>query len=215
MISNNALPDQQIADLLEPYHFTPDELFCNRARAYIELLLKWNLTISLTTIVEPSKILEFHFGESLFARSSGMFQNGRLADVGSGAGLPGIPLAMAAPSLSVELIESNSKKYAFLAEAIRAMALDNCRAVRSRFEMLPPEAGGADQKLDYVTSRALGQFDLLMRWSKSVLSSSGMLALWVGESEMTNVAQVPGWSFANGLPIPKSERRFVLVGHPS
>jgi 16S rRNA (guanine527-N7)-methyltransferase len=213
MLSNELL-DHQITRLLEPYLFTPDTTFCDRTRAYIDLLLKWNRTISLTTVVDSAKIVEFHFGESLFALSSGMFQFGRLADVGSGAGFPGIALAMASPRLSVHLVESNSKKCAFLAEAIRTLTLNNCHVVRSRFEDLEPvEDPLADS--DYVTSRALGQFDSLLKWSKVVLSPSGKLALWLGESDMKSVSKAPGWSFADKSLIPKSERRYILIGAPS
>jgi 16S rRNA (guanine527-N7)-methyltransferase len=215
MTSNKGISDQQIISLLVPFRFTPDATFCDRTRAYIDLLLKWNRTISLTTVVNPVEIIEFHFGESLFALSTGMFQFGRLADVGSGAGFPGIALAMASPSLSVELIESNAKKSAFLAEAIRAISLDNCCAVRSRFEELMPEGASAHRKLDYVTSRALGQFDSLLKWSRDVLSVSGKIGLWLGASDSIAVSKKSGWSFAEEIWIPKSERRYILIGDPS
>jgi 16S rRNA (guanine527-N7)-methyltransferase len=215
MNSINDLSDRHIAMLLEPYRFTPNKTFFERTRAYIELLLRWNRTISLTTVIDPSKIVEFHFGESLFALSTGLFQNGRLADVGSGAGFPGIPLAMASPSLSVELIESNSKKSAFLAEAIRVLSLENCRIIRSRFENLPFDRDSQVRNLNFVVSRALGQFELLMDWANNALMPSGIIALWIGGTDLDLVSQTDRWAFTIRLAIPNSERRFILIGSPA
>jgi 16S rRNA (guanine527-N7)-methyltransferase len=212
MTSTLLLSDQHIAELLKPYRFSPDKAFCDRTRSYIELLLKWNRTISLTTVIDPAKIIEFHFGESLFVLSTGMFQNGRLADVGSGAGFPGIPLAMASPNLSVELVESNSKKSAFLAEAIRVLSLENCRIIRSRFEDLPLDGDSQVPNLNFMVSRALGQFELLMDWAKSALTPSGRIALWIGGADLDLISHTAGWAFTDRLAIPNSERRFILIG---
>src|SRR5271170_2215417 len=127
--------------------------FAEKVRAYISLLLKWNKTISLTTVTDPIEILKFHFGESIFAASVVNFSQSRLADVGSGAGFPGLPLAMVVPDLTVTLIESNAKKCAFLSEAVRGLQLPNVTVFRGRMESLPR---GSDP-LDFIAARALGQ----------------------------------------------------------
>src|SRR5271154_282753 len=121
----NELSDSMISKGLAIYGFTPDPEFCAGLRSYVSLLLKWNRTISLTTVIDPIEILKFHFGESLFAASLIPNQESRLADGGSGAGFPGFPLAMAFPSLHAAMIESNKKKCAFLSEVSRAVGRKN------------------------------------------------------------------------------------------
>src|ERR1700674_1377292 len=84
---------------------------------YMKLLLKWNEKINLTAIRDPLEILYRHFCESMFAAAAVPLEGGRLADVGSGAGFPGLPLKIIRAELEVFLVESNAKKATFLAEA--------------------------------------------------------------------------------------------------
>ena len=123
-----------IASLLAPYYGVDSQHFSDQIRIYIALLLEWNRKISLTAVTDPADIVRFHFGESLFAASALEILNGRLADVGSGAGFPGIPLAMAIPRIQATLIEANAKKAAFLSEVARRLQLSNVSVVRSRME---------------------------------------------------------------------------------
>src|SRR6266513_1456917 len=90
---------------------------------YIKILLTWNAKINLTAIRDPLEILHRHFCESMFAGISVPIERGRLADVGSGGGFPGLPLKIMRPGLQVSLIESNLKKATFLAEVIRELGL--------------------------------------------------------------------------------------------
>ena len=87
------ISDGQIEAALRPYGIAASSELASMIPTYISLLLKWNRTISLTTVTDVDEILRFHFGESLFALTQLSIENGRLADVGSGAGFPGIPLA--------------------------------------------------------------------------------------------------------------------------
>src|SRR5437868_1004224 len=104
---------------------------------YLALLARWNATYNLTAIRDPREMVAKHLLDSLamhpyvddIARSGGA-----LADLGTGAGLPGIPLAIAKPALRVSLVESNGKKVRFLREAIRKLGLANVEAVESRIE---------------------------------------------------------------------------------
>src|ERR1700722_12678869 len=114
----NTLPDSRLADILAPSGVRPDsELFAS-IRAYIDVLLLWNKKISLTSIENPDEIAKLHFGESFFAALELSTLEGRLADVGSGAGFPGVPIKMLSPGLDLSLIESNAKKAAFLSEIL-------------------------------------------------------------------------------------------------
>src|SRR5689334_6164175 len=110
------LSSADLAPLLTPYYPMYSVHLGDRIRAYIALLSEWNRKISLTAVTDPIEIVKFHFGESLFAAYTLEIGDGRLADVGSGAGFPGIPIALAVPCVQVTLIEANAKKAAFLYE---------------------------------------------------------------------------------------------------
>src|SRR4029077_1234668 len=157
-----SLSDTQINQALKPYGVLPAADLTAGIRTYIELLLKWNKTVSLTTVTDLDQILAFHFGESLFALPMLPVEKSRVADVGSGAGFPGIPLAMARPSLDVTLIEPNAKKFAFLNEVVRKLSLAKVRAVRGRTGDLQ----FSDEEFEVVTARAVGEFDDLLGWAK-------------------------------------------------
>src|SRR5579862_4995269 len=119
----SSIPDYLIEKTLAEYGVSVTSAIRSSVRAYISLLLRWNERISLTTITDPVEILRFHFGESMFAASAVPIRNGRLADVGSGGGFPGLPLKIMVPSLDLVLIESNAKKASFLSECIRELNL--------------------------------------------------------------------------------------------
>jgi len=196
-----------ITSLLAPYYSVEDESLIERIRVYISVLLNWNEKISLTKITDPGEIVRFHFGESLFAASSLKIRNGRLADVGSGAGFPGLPLAMALPGVRATLIESNAKKAAFLSEASRQ--LSNVTVLRSRMEeMKGPEA------FDYICARAVGTHASLIRWSQEKLTSKGRLVLFLGEEDAQAVSEISRWNWTPRIKIPNSSRRFILSGSP-
>src|SRR5579863_5638590 len=97
---------------------------------YMRLLLTWNDKINLTAIRDPLEILHRHFCECMFAATAVPVENGRLADVGSGAGFPGIPLKIIRPDLQVFLVESNMKKATFLAEVLRNIELPDRKSTR-------------------------------------------------------------------------------------
>ena len=90
--------------------------------------------MSLTTVTNPNEILKFHFGESLFAAPAAQISDGRLADVGSGAGFPGLAIRILVEPLEVMLIESNTKKAAFLSEVSRELCLKDVEVFRGRME---------------------------------------------------------------------------------
>ncbi len=204
------LSDQQISDALSPYGVAADSLLCGRVRTYMSLLLRWNQRISLTTVTDPEEILKFHFGECFFASSAVPIKDGRLADVGSGAGFPGIPVAMMAPSLQVTLIESSVKKAAFLSEVVRSLNLERVRVLRCRMEECLTDL----RELNFVTARAVGNFEDLLKWSAKRLSREGKVVLWISEDEAAQRASDPTWSWHVPLHIPGSRRRVVLTGTP-
>ena len=206
----NSPSDAEIGQMLLPYGYRPDPPFCERLRAYVSLLLRWNSKISLTTVTDPAEIVKFHFGESLFAVSTLPIKRSRLADVGSGAGFPGLPIAMAVLGLDLTLIESNAKKCAFLSEVVRSLELDGINVFHGRMEDLQPDSG----RFDFITARALGQHDELLSWAAEHLAPSGRVVLWLGEEDAGSISRNPGWSWKDPMLIPGSKRRFLLVGSP-
>ena len=207
-MKSDLLSDDQIEETLAAYRFFPDHSHCEAIRAYISLLLHWNQKVSLTTVVDPIDILRFHFGESLFAAPSVPIQKGRLADVGSGAGFPGLPLRLAVQDLEVSLIESNSKKVAFLSEVVRKLRLDHINIVRERMEEIKNESG----KFNYIAARALGSHMDLLSWARKHLAPRGNIVLWVGEDDTRAISNETSWTWSEPIHIPGSMRRFILIG---
>jgi 16S rRNA (guanine527-N7)-methyltransferase len=204
------ISNDQIACELSAYGISPDEDQIAKIRAYVTLLIKWNQSISLTTITQPREIVGRHFGESMFASKLLPVENCRLADVGTGAGFPGLALKIAQPGLHILLIESNKKKCAFLAEVVRTLGFNDVDILPERFEQLRPETVLAN----VITSRAVGEFKQLIRWSTNALARRGHIILWVGAEDSTKIASTPGWNWQPTARIPDSQRRYLLVGRP-
>jgi 16S rRNA (guanine527-N7)-methyltransferase len=204
------LTSLQIERLLGGYGLAAAPELTEKVEAYIELLLKWNRKIALTTVTDPEEIVKFHFGESLFATSRYNLKNSRLADVGTGAGFPGLALALAIPTLSVTLIESNLKKCAFLAEILRELAVRNATIFSGRMEFFAP----GPVPFDFITARAFGQFDELCAWARVPLGDRGTLVLWLGEGDTKVISTKATWSWGTPDLIPGSKRRYILAGSP-
>jgi 16S rRNA (guanine527-N7)-methyltransferase len=201
--------NSDIEGLLRPYGVALKSGVSGRIATYISLLLKWNRAISLTTVTDPAEIVKFHFGESIFSAAAVKFDESRLADVGSGAGFPGLPLAIALPRLNVTLIESNTKKCAFLSEVVRELRIPNVTVFRGRMEEFPLK-----EPLNFIVARALGKHDELLSWAKAHLTASGKVVLWLGESDSIEISHVPDWRWESAELIPGSVRRYLLVGSP-
>lgn len=204
------LSNNRVEQLLRQYKVSVNAGLISQIRAYIELLLRWNERISLTTITDPEEIIKFHFGESLFAASLLSKAESRLADVGSGAGFPGIPLSMAIPAVEATLVESNSKKCVFLAEVLRELRLSNVTFFKERMQNFPRTS----EPFDCVTARALGGHSELLKWSKSHLRSNGKVILWLGDADSRSIAETSDWDWRDRILIPGSRQRFLLSGSP-
>jgi 16S rRNA (guanine527-N7)-methyltransferase len=178
---------------------------------YTRILATWNDKVNLTAIRDPLEILYRHFCESMFGASLLPAGNCRLADVGSGAGFPGIPLKIIRPELQVFLVESNVKKATFLAEVIREIRLSETRVLVSRFEELDEEVA----PLDVVCSRALGDFSGFLGWAGSPRVGARLALLWLGGRDLDEVRKLPGWAWAEPVAVPHSLQRFLLVGSSS
>jgi len=175
---------------------------------YTNILLAWNEKINLTSIRDPLEILNRHFCECMYAASTVPVEHGRLADVGSGAGFPGLPLKIICPELQVVLIESNVKKATFLAEVIRDLGLAGARVLVSRYEELAEEVA----PLDFVCSRALGEFAPFLEWAHSEKVAAKQVILWIGARDLPEIQKIATWDWREPIPVPHSLRRLLLVG---
>ena len=177
--------------------------------AYLALLDRWNRTYNLTAIRDPREMVTRHLLDSLAMHP--FVENEALADLGTGPGLPGIPLAIAKPRLQVTLVESNGKKARFLREAVRTLGLANARVAESRAEAL--DEPGA---FDAITARALDTLVGIIEVGGHLLKPGGKLLAMKGVRPEEEIAALPGgWtvSTVNALAVPGlvGERHLVIV----
>jgi len=175
---------------------------------YTKILLAWNDKVNLTAIRDPLEILYRHFCESMYGVVALPVEKCRLADVGSGAGFPGLPLKILRPDLEVFLVESNVKKATFMAEVIRELGLTDARVLVSRFEELAEEVA----PLDVVCSRALGDFARFLAWAGSPQVAAKNVLLWLGGRDLEEVRAISGWQWDQPKPMPHSLQRLLLRG---
>jgi 16S rRNA (guanine527-N7)-methyltransferase len=202
------LSAETIRRALGEFQLEADEQQIICIQQYMKLLLTWNEKINLTAIRDPLEILYRHFCESMFAAVAVPVENGRLADVGSGAGFPGIPLKIIRPGLQTVLIESNMKKATFLAEVLRNIELPDTRVLVSRYEELGEEV----MPLDFVCSRAVGEFEPFLAWAASERVAAKQVILWIGGRDLDQARRGTSWEWREPIPVPHSLRRYLLVG---
>ncbi len=203
----------RIAELLAP--FSGDEALTpallEQLQAYLELLLRWNARMNLTAVRDPEAIMTRHFGESLFAARvllrGGGAACGALADVGSGAGFPGIPMKLFAPELELTLIESQQKKATFLREVVRGLGLEGVHVFAGRAEQW-------DKTAELVTLRAVEQFERALPVAAKLVAEDGRLGLLVGVGQVPTAEEALGksWEWGEPVRIPQSGIRVVLAG---
>lgn len=178
---------------------------------YLALLLRWNATYNLTAIRDPREMVTKHLLDSL-AMAPFVASVSTLADLGTGAGLPGIPLAIALPTLRVTLVESNGKKARFMREAVRTLGLGNAEVAESRIEALNrPNAFMA------ITARALATLPQILALGGHLLAADGVLLAMKGARPDDEIAALPaGWALhemhALNVPGLDAERHLVVIG---
>ena len=203
-----AVTPEMITRALAQYQISASPQQIEQVLLYLKLLLKWNDKVNLTAIRDPLEILHRHFCECMFSAESVPIERGRLADVGSGAGFPGLPLKIMRPELEIFLIESNLKKATFLAEVIRELALVKTRVIVGRYEDLGEELA----PLDFVCSRALGDFEVFLKWAASETLAAKRVILWVGGRDLEEIRRNTLWTWREPIAVPQSLRRYLLVG---
>lgn len=176
---------------------------------HIVLLEKWNRVHNLTAVRDRAKAVGVHLLDSLSVvpHLPGL----RLLDAGSGAGFPGIPIAVARPDIEIELLDSNHKKYAFLRQAIAELGLKNATAVCERVE-----SWSTDARFDCIVSRALAEIAEVVVWVEPLLAPGGVIAAMKGVYPFEEIERLPpGFRVrkVQALAVPGlgAERHLVLI----
>ena len=180
-----------------------------RFLTYLDLLIRWNAKLNLTAIRDPKEILRRHFVECIFAARMISETVATLLDFGSGAGFPGIPIAICRPETAVTLAESQSKKAAFLREAVRELGLKTS-IYSGRVEAMPSGA-----VFDVVTLRAVDRMQDAVELAASRIAVGGRLLVMTSESAAPDLQELAGMIWNPPVRMTWTEQQVVLTGHLS
>jgi 16S rRNA (guanine527-N7)-methyltransferase len=181
----------------------------HRFELYLSLLMRWNARVNLTAIRDEQGILTRHFVESILCARALPAGIATLLDFGSGAGFPGIPIAICRPEIAVTLAESQGKKAAFLRESVRVLELP-ASVHSARAETLAT-------RFDCVTLRAVDGMEVAVRAATSLVHPEGWLALMTTVNEIEKLKVVSGAEFSwnERIFLPDSDDRLLAFGQRS
>jgi 16S rRNA (guanine527-N7)-methyltransferase len=191
---------------IHPEVASPSPQAAAQIDAWLALLLKWNARMNLTAIRDPEEILRRHVAESIFAATLVPASAHTLLDYGSGAGLPGIPIAVARPELAVTLAESQGKKASFLREAVRTLGL-NAEVWAERVEAM-----AAGRVFDTVTLRAVDKMAEACRAAVARLAPGGTLLVFSTEELESSLDTLQGIRWQRSVAIPGARQSLIRVG---
>jgi 16S rRNA (guanine527-N7)-methyltransferase len=188
-----------------------DPVAIARLLDYVELLERWNGAYNLTAVRDPAEMVTRHLLDSLAILPH--VSGATLADLGSGAGLPGIPLAIAVPERETLLVDSNGKKARFLREAVRRLGLEHVRVAESRVE----DVAGT---FDCVTARAFASLAEMLGWGGHLLAPGGVWLAMKGRVAKDELDAVPPdfrvrEIVALNVPGLEAERHLVILKRAS
>lgn len=177
---------------------------------YLDLLEKWNKVYNLTAIRERDEMEKLHVLDSLAVFK--FIQGKRIIDVGTGAGLPGVVLAIVNPELEVTLLDSNGKKTRFLQEVQRVLGLENINVVRSR--VLDYQVS---TKFSTVVSRAFASIEKMQQGSQHLLAKDGIWVAMKGKNPVDELVSIDGSYQVNTYKVPGvgGERCCVVLSENS
>lgn len=183
----------------------------DRLVGYLDLLERWNRVYNLTAVRDRRAMRIQHLNDSLAIaaalRRGVALEAPRILDIGSGAGLPGLVIALCWPEAQVTCVDAVGKKVAFLAQAAATLGLSNVRALHARVETMPIEPS-----FDVVTARAFAALAETVSASKALLADDGMWALAKGRRPDTEIAAVPAEVFhVEPLRVPELEAERHLI----
>jgi 16S rRNA (guanine527-N7)-methyltransferase len=181
----------------------------DRLLDYLALLVKWNRAFNLSAVRDPEAMVSRHLLDSLAILP--WVRDGRVLDVGSGAGLPGIPVALARPQVRVTLLDSNGKKARFLRQVQLELGLANAEVVEARVEAYAPAV-----PFDAITSRAFAQLQEFVALTRPLLAADGRWLAMKGrldENELTELGGEQVKLQVHRLAVPGSiaERHLIEI----
>jgi 16S rRNA (guanine527-N7)-methyltransferase len=184
-----------------------DPAVARRFEDYLRLLLRWNSRINLTAIRDEDGILSRHFVESIACATALPGGVATLLDFGSGAGFPGVPIALCRPEIAVTLAESQGKKAAFLQEAVRTLGLST-KVYAGRAEMLKAH-------FDCVVLRAVDRMPQAIRVASCLVGPDGWLVLMATQGELAPLEGLCGVEFSRfeSYPLSGSETGVLAIAH--
>jgi len=176
---------------------------------FLHLLVKWNRAYNLTAVRQPEQMVTRHLLDSLVVGP--YLQGPRILDVGTGAGLPGIPLALAYPDHHFTLLDSNGKKIRFVTQAVAELGLANVDVVQSRIEAFQPAS-----RFDTITARAYASIEELVSQTTRILADGGQYLIMKGVYPVAEVEAMPtGYRLeaVQPLNVPKldAERHLLII----
>jgi len=183
-----------------------DAELAGRFQHYLSLILRWNARVNLTAVRDEEGILSRHFVESIACARALPEGVATLLDYGSGAGFPGIPIALCRPEIAVTLAESQGKKGAFLREALRVVGI-SAKVYAERAETVGEE-------FDCVTLRAVDRMAEAVEAAAGLVAPAGRLALMTTGAELSGLQQAAGAGFtwAPAVPLPGGADRILALG---
>jgi 16S rRNA (guanine527-N7)-methyltransferase len=189
----------------------------DRLTCYVEHLMQWRRRINLTGLHQAERVMEVLVVESLdFLQRSVLMPAARVLDLGTGAGIPGVPLAICAPDLQVTLLDRTAKKITFLHHIVPRLGLHNCHPHCDTAAAYAARLS-ADERFDVVVTRGVGRIDDMLRLAAPLLRSGGALVLRkpYGSDEiqeLTAGSMTAGWSRHYTIPLtPDRQLAWVLV----
>jgi 16S rRNA (guanine527-N7)-methyltransferase len=184
---------------LRPWLTLSDEQIGQLYRHY-QQLERWNDKVNLTSLEPGEELVVRHYCESLFLGVHlPIERGGRIADIGSGAGFPGVPVAVFRPDSRVVLMDSVQRKAVFLREATRHL---------SNIEVLAKRAEAVDGQFDWIVSRAVNPKDVL----RNLPRIARRIGLLLGESGVREAESVPGIAWSEPIQLPWGDRKFLIMG---
>ncbi len=200
-----------MSQLLKKLQAALPEAYQNKAPAFekfLELLIRWNKTYNLTAIRDVSQMIPLHLLDCLAIVPC--MHGKRILDVGTGAGFPGIPLAICLPELEFTLVESNGKRIQFLQTVKHELQLNNINIWQGRIEQYQPDAG-----FDTITSRAFSNLAQFMDLTKHVCAKDGIWCAMKGQIPEEELAKIPYpyEIFSYEIPGQSVARCCILIKH--
>lgn len=183
---------KRLGDFLRRHGLEPDPRLLQAFERYRQLLLDWNRRVNLTAITDPAEVETRHFIDSLLCLEipgfKGLLRSGPVvADVGTGAGFPGLPIRLVAPEVTLWLIESNLKRARFLDLVVRELGLDRVQVIPRRAEDV-----GRDrtyrERATVVTARALARLPTLAEVTLPLVAPGGRAVYWKGPPDLPDLA---------------------------